>query len=473
MKVRTERRGGEGGSSDGPASDRRAQLVLVAGFALAVTFVILALLLNSAIFAENIATRQTGGESAATERTISTVDSSVGVILTQVNTNNTNNLTYSALTTNFTEAVAIWTDSANRQLAVGGQKIKVDVSGTTEGTRMVHTNTSRNWTSKDGDVGWTLFRDVDADNVRWFELNVSRKSLNESTLDTSMAATLNSSFNIVIEDDSANEWRVYIFEGAGTGNIYILVEEPGEDFRGNPGAYVDFATEACLVNDEHVEIDLWESRIAGIHCNELSFVQNLTGPITVRYENTTTDPGLLLDPVARVKGEYDVLVETKDIVWGNFHAASQDKSPFTLTALTGATITRTYARENVDFTGTATVEPATIGGLGVRNVPVVHFDVNDSSNLTHDRFKVNWQVRDANGDLKQVNVTIVDGDGDTVYDETYSVKGTQAEGTDTMIRGDDTDPYTITVKVVDHQDHAATQKQKHDADGNNDEVTLL
>lgn len=451
----------------------RAQLVLIAGFALAVTFVALALLLNTAIYAQNLATRQTGGGGAPAEETVSTVDSSVGLILTQLNTNNGNNLTYHNLKDNFTAAVNVWTDSSNRQLGVDGQRIEVEVTGTTEGTRLVHTNTSRNWTSKDAEVGWTLFRNVDADSVRWFELNVSRKSLNASTLDTTMAATLNSSFNVVIEDDSGNQWRIYIFEGAATGNVYTLVEEPGEDFRGNPGAYVDFATEACLVKDEHVEMDLWESEIQGIGCNELSFIQELHGPITVRFENTTTDPGQMMDPVPRVKGEYDILVETKDVVWNNFHAASVHESPFTLTALTRATITRTYERETVEFTGTATVTPASIGGLGVRRVPTVNFDVNDSSNLTHDRLEVNWQVRDNNGDLKQVDVTIVDGDGDTVHDETYTVDGTQAEGTDTMVQGDDTDPYTITVEVTDHQGHTATEKQEHDADGDNDEVTLL
>lgn len=47
-------------------ADRRGQLVLVAGFAIAVTFVVLALVLNGVIYAESVGTRTTdvGGRDA-------------------------------------------------------------------------------------------------------------------------------------------------------------------------------------------------------------------------------------------------------------------------------------------------------------------------------------------------------------------------------------------------------------------------
>lgn len=456
----------------------RAQLVLVAGLVLAVTFVALALLLNTAIFAENLATRQTGGNAASAETAVSTVDTSVGKILTYVNTNNTENSSYVKLRTRFTESVENWTESSNRQLVVDGQRLQVEVVGTTEATRMVHTNASRNWTSAGHDVGWTLFRNVDAEDVRWFELNVSRKSLPEATLDTTMSALLDSAFNVRIENAANEEWRVYVFEGAATGNIYTLVEEPGEDFRSNPRAYVDFASDACLVNADHVEIDLWASQVQDVDCQELSFVRSLSGDITVSYENTTSDPSLLdtslIDPdnVTRANGTYDILVNSTNVEWNNFHAASTDESPFTLTALGAATVTRSFGRENLDFTGTTTVAPTRIGGLGSADRPIVNFDVNDSTD-TDPEFQVNWEARDPNGDLAQVEVTIEDDDGDVVYSETHVVGGSDADGSDTWTGSDNESPYVITVEVTDQEGQTDTAEQEHYADGVNDDVTVL
>lgn len=449
----------------------RGQLILVAGFTLAVMFVTVALLLNTAIFAENLATRTTGGQSLEASSAADAVDGGLRTGIKHINLNNENNASYADLTRNLTGMTTNWSDASNRQLSIDGSRVHVSVLGTANGSRLLHENTSRNWTAGGTNVGqpeWTLFDDVEADNVQWFYMNISRKALFTASTDTTMAATADSAFNPRIVNQTGAEWRVYIFEGAATDSIYVLVEDPGEDFRNSPKAYTAFAQESCIVTavEGQVHFQLWEGDINGIRCQHLDFVHDLDGPVSVEFENTTSEHPITSNVSARVKGKYDIMVNTTDVKWSNFHPARDDLSPFALTAITKVDYRQQYRQAAVTYTTRSEIVPRFVGGVTVDDDPRLGVSVNDTSGLldTVD-FDIAWDARDVNDDLDWVNVTVRDKDGNVVETYDNDVSGGTASGTEEFIRTSDNGPYEFTVIVTDLDGNSDTVTQTHAADG--------
>lgn len=452
---------------------QRGQLILVAGFALAVTFVTLAVLLNTAIFAENLATRQTGGHVTKATAAAGAVTGGLQEAIYHVDVPNADNESRDVLREDLETLSSDWSHHAARQLGVDGSTIQVEVTGTTNGTRIVHANGTRAWTAAGGAGNWTLYESVDAADHRWFVLNVSRSNLTTMSLDDNMTTVLNDSFTVEITSETRDEtWRLHLFEATGTGNVYVLVETPSGVIRGADGTYADHVAAGCVARDEQVTVQVWEGTVEHTPCESLDFTRELTGPITTRFENATSPTG-----TARVKGTYDVLLATSSLDRGPYHdATTTDDSPYTVWAITRTTVDLTYMGGDITQTTTETVRANWVGGLAVGGRPVGRFGVNDSSASSSDavHYAVNWQARDRAGDLEWVNVTVEDDTGTVVGEFTHAVSGEFASGVDVYTcasGGSCGSSHTITVAVRDTDGHLVTETQDHDPDGDNGEVT--
>lgn len=465
--------------------EHRAQLVLVAGFVLAVTFVALALLLNSAIFAENLATRQTGGTGAEAEQISGSVDRALQTQLRQINTNNTGNDSYTVLVSDLKDMTGNWSELSNRQLSTDGALLRVAVVQTTNGTRILHADRTRAWTAggaNDGAAEWTVFENVDAEDVRWYQMNVSRKDLINGSFDTVLSAVLTDAFHLTIEN-GGQEWDVYMFEGTATGNVYIMVEEPGdpelESITSLP--HVQFLTDSCIVTEEWVTINLWAGTVDGTRCDQLSFVRNLSGSVTVEYDSATTSG------IPRVKGTYDIsLNTTAGVDHDNFYnPRTTGSSPYLLSSITHLRVERQIQRPDSVYTETTSIRPEPIPAPGAGDGPIPSVTFNESSVVdlglvgsldTKYAFDVNWQARDGGDNLRWVNVSVTDAN-DNLETWNRSVSGGIARGSETYVCNEDvldsacSDTYTVVVTATDLRGN--TNSTETEFDTGDDGVTLL
>lgn len=144
----------------GAQGNDRGQIILLIGFVLAVLFVALALILNSAIYAGNIATRSDTGAGDGPISVGNEVQRTVTSLLAYVNAHN--NTAASAVTDDLTAAIGDYSDVAGRGAAVDGRLLNVSIDSITMGSRLVQTNATRNLTRRDGTANWTLASDVHA-----------------------------------------------------------------------------------------------------------------------------------------------------------------------------------------------------------------------------------------------------------------------------------------------------------------------
>jgi hypothetical protein len=113
----------------------RGQIILVAAFALAVIFIALALIVNSAIFTENLASRgeTSGSDGALSMRAM--VEESAGSNLERVNRQGANS--YGALENDMDDSLSELSTQIGRQQARNGRLVNVsDIRDTNTGTRI-------------------------------------------------------------------------------------------------------------------------------------------------------------------------------------------------------------------------------------------------------------------------------------------------------------------------------------------------
>jgi len=121
--------------------DERGQIILIAALALAVTFIGLALVVNSAIYTQNLASRgEVAGSNDALEMR-AMVEANIGQGI--VAANRYNYSTQSALETSVRESVRTTSTQTERQRVTSGTLVNVTLAGSpTYGTRIAQTNMS-------------------------------------------------------------------------------------------------------------------------------------------------------------------------------------------------------------------------------------------------------------------------------------------------------------------------------------------
>lgn len=256
----------------------RGQIILLAAFALALTFVALALVINSAIFSENLATR--GGTSGSGDalQARHEVEINVGQVIESANLHNT------STQTDLEEAVEKGTLNVSiqmeRQRARTGTLINVTVRSSVDspifGSRVAQNESGfpgphfTEDTTSSGTADWSLVDDVerDADGVnatRAFRLNVSKDDLADSG---------SSPFTVRVEefdrsDPSPPSWEMGVWQdGSGSDTVVVEVTKPGG------------SSEECrtTVTKSYVEIHVTRGFVDDHPCDALR-----TGPGGTNY----------------------------------------------------------------------------------------------------------------------------------------------------------------------------------------------
>lgn len=190
----------------------RGQIILVAAFALAVIFVALALIVNSAIFTENLASRSetAGSDGALSMRSM--VETNVGYSVETANRNNNTN--YDTLNRNVTNSVENISLETGRHQATSGRVVTVshDISETTNGTRLGQSDNSE---FENGTVVSDIQRGATGNGTRAFVINASQIDASDN----------GSAFEIVVNDTDSpgleNSWRANIWLDSGTDTVHV------------------------------------------------------------------------------------------------------------------------------------------------------------------------------------------------------------------------------------------------------------
>jgi hypothetical protein len=239
-----------------------------------------------------------------------------------------------------------------------------------------------------------------------FDRNLSRQSLCSAGYGTTEAALANSSYHIAIDEPGTSGfWRVYVFQGVGTQNVYVLTEEPDENFVGNTGAYVNFAAGSCSHQTvEWVEMSVRDGTFGGAPCDELAFFDDLDPGYDIYYNNTATTDDLGND-VNRSKGSYELFVGQADVDGEPFYPGTDGRSPFRLTALYDAAYEVGYESQEIRYGGRFNALPDRSGDV-TNARPTVSFSYTYEAGSLTDAYEVDWSVADDDGDLSEVEVLL-------------------------------------------------------------------
>lgn len=270
--------------------DDRGQIILVAAFALAIIFVAMALIVNSAIFTENLASRgeTTGSSDALSMRAM--VETNVGDAVESANLNS--NSSTLDLTAAVNASIRNISEQTGRQAARSGRVVNVTNESFSEGTRIYQSNgsTLANNTSAEYLVAGGVTRVTDGNGTRGFAIDASSISASDNS----------SAFTVRVQDSGVttgneNSWRARIWVNSTSDNIYVrtLKNDSGND-----------ASEDCEVanSSSAVRIDLTRGTIEGEECDALT-----TGP---GGENFHFGAGATDD--------YNISFENADNITGNF-----------------------------------------------------------------------------------------------------------------------------------------------------------
>lgn len=299
----------------------RGQIILIAAFVMAVTFVSLALVVNSAIFTENLASR---GETAGSDDALVVrheVQQSVGQSIEYANTYDTTSEERQAA--NVTESVATISDSLTSQQAETGKLVVIDGPTAFEnGTRIRDNASAGGSTFENASTGgapqpdWVVVENVER--TRAFEMNLS----------------------------DASGFAVTLAETSGTDRWQMAVTESSNDFTvtvSESGATVG----SCTVGPRRsVRIDVTGGLVGGDPCPYLHFGRGIDGQYDLYY-NDSDD----------VTGNYTMVVGEDDYASANLTGSRTDGDPYTSHAIYAADVTYRYDGPSIVYNTTVRVAP--------------------------------------------------------------------------------------------------------------------
>lgn len=238
----------------------RAQILLVTALGLAILFVTLALIVNTVIYTENLATRSSniGGGSEAI-RHIDAVREGIGGAIAYANTHNDSSK--QTVYSNLTVAVSDWSDLTARVQAVNGVGTNLTLVAAVNGTRIVQEDASRNFTNRTfGSANWTVVEEVNG--TRKFRINVTDETVLESAGSGDVFAV-----NVT---DGSGYWRLNVTRDGST-EVHI---------RNASGISV-----TCAASTAQPWINVTDGTVAGEECDGLQFAEGVSTPYTVSFEN--------------------------------------------------------------------------------------------------------------------------------------------------------------------------------------------
>jgi hypothetical protein len=230
--------------------------------------VVVALLLNTVIYTENEAAR----ESAAPEvsELLRSQQTAIDLVRTVIADENAGgDREYSEMEANVTRRLDAWSALSTRHAAVTTRTVGLELRDVTFGTRVVQ-DVDESLENAYGAEDWTLVSDVT--DVRQFELTIDRVSLVDVGDNDTNATVLavQDAFSIVVTDTSTRQAFVYR-DGS---NIVIGIADSSGDITGR-----------CRTTEPTANIALVTETLGGQHCPALQDFLDLASPADIEFRN--------------------------------------------------------------------------------------------------------------------------------------------------------------------------------------------
>jgi hypothetical protein len=440
--------------------------MLVGGLALAVTIVVLALVLNSAIYTHNLASRS---DSAASESLTLGEDTrrGVGGIVDSVNSERDSTDDFGALRTDYGAALESWESSTRNLTGSNGRAVSVTGASEREGVRIVDGDGSTFYPRSGPMSPWTVATEV---RVRQFEMEVSAGSLVSETTGTVEGDLAGSgAFTVAFDEDGDGtpEWEVAIYEDADTGSdtdVSVTVHD------------VDASShETCTAVRSDVVVDVTGAEVGTEECEPLGFLAESDGPYDVRFHNGGAVGGRYELTVDRVAGSdltdetgpFTNAVDARNYQYHcgddrsparTYYPASSSDYPRVSPAIYSAEIETGFVGSDTTVRGRQRVALDEPGGEP-RAPRVTKFDVSEGTSGDGE-YTIDWAVEDPNGDLAEVRLSVAGSLAATV-----SLSGDSADPPATTVSGGSGSDDTIEIRVEDANTNTRTTTRTHDDDG--------
>jgi len=364
----------------------RAQLLLVGALALAVVFLSLSLLLNSVIYTENLATRQTHADTGKAQTFQSAVVDGLDGAIEHANRRNA---------TGFADRRDAYRDAADSLIpilanysATDGLATDVERESVQQGTRIVDTDDGTGIVNRNGGGDWAMAADS---KVRAFRLNVTLSSVDQSN-DAAITFDDGATQDVVIED-------------AGSGPQVRIVGEG-----------------SCAL--ETGRIDITAGRVDGEYCAPLADVRP-TGNVNVTVENGDQIQATYSLVVDRNQAGFRSAIDTENYPGQctppspPTYASTDAADPYTTPAIYAATGQLSVATQDLDYSRAVRAAPGE-AGAPASEPTLTTFNVTKAGN----DFDVNWTSADPNDDVDHVDVRVYYVTNGTLYDDTLDAPAT-------------------------------------------------
>lgn len=308
----------------------RGQLLLLGALVLAVLFVSFAALANTAVYTENLATRDSDpGTGVAVEYRTAAV-TGIGGLVEYVNRHN--DTSYGALRANASAAVEEWDNASAKTYGATGGVVETEYASAANGTRIAQTNSTRRFTNATGAPNWAVASGLGDDGLRAHRLNVSTSNLE--------TASGPDAFRVDYTDSDGDTRSVYVYRNTtpDPDRVVAEVDAPGWS-----------ATCSAPAWDGHVVVDVTGARVGDSHCGALAFFGNVSAPYDLSYHNGDAANGTY----GLVVNQTESTVESGTTSFG----ADGGDQPFATEALYSARTVLTYESRQVYYRAQVRVAP--------------------------------------------------------------------------------------------------------------------
>lgn len=311
----------------------RGQILLIAAFTLAIAFVALALVVNSAIFTENLASR---GEVAGSSEAVAyqhQVERSVGAAIGYVNVHNESDLGGS-----LRDSIADLGTAGGTQQARSGQLVNVSYVDHDTGRRIADNASGGSpFENESGEATWQLASNVDA--TRGFVITTEPADLPPS----------GSPFRVEANESVGTVWELQVWE-AGSDVVVHVNTAAGDD-------------QECRVDVSGVgefQIDVTDGVVAGERCHALTRAGTSGTPMWLA-NGISSGYELWFENGNQLRGNYSMAIQGGTINTTHFALGPNPGDPFDTPAVYDATVEYLFVTPQVRYEAEIRVAPGEPG----------------------------------------------------------------------------------------------------------------
>lgn len=323
------------GRMDAEVADHdRGQLFLIGALALAVTFVVLALVMNGVIYTENVSARDLG---TSTTPAIE-FEEEARDVADHLLSSERGGADYDEITTNVTRGMTNWSNTTQPFGSVQGRLATIEDPSASNGTALEQGNHTRNFTDKDAEESWGLASDVNTREA-WINATPSVEEDDVESEDFDDLTNDTGPFYLNVTDGSRTD-TVFLYENSSGDACVAVFEDRNHE------------NDTCVSGDD-ARVDLVSGTIEGVSSGD----EDELGELRV-LERVGEGHDLEFGNGDGATGTYHFVVDAeRSAVGSGFHAGSGADSPRAVRALYDLEFRLEYRTANVHYDVAVRVAP--------------------------------------------------------------------------------------------------------------------